>query len=137
MRLGLLFMLGGAGLVGWNLGRRDAALRPYLPAPGAPPAPPDSSVPVSALGARAASVLDESRELASLSRLRLTQGDAAAALQLHSGAWWKVGAAAVLATYTRDAALAERVRTAAEELSADGRRFEELAARGRAAGGGA
>ena len=136
MRLGFLLALGGAGLAGWHFGRQSAALRPYLPTPGAPP-PADAGVPVSALAARAAVVLDESRELAGLSRQRLVQGDVAAALQLHSGAWWKVGAAALLATYTRDPTLAERVRTTAEALNADGRRFEGLVERGRVAGGGA
>lgn len=136
MRFGFLLMLGGAGLAGWHFGRRDAALRPYVPAPGFPPLPADAAVPVSALASRAALALDESRELAVLSRRRLAEGDSEAALQLHSGAWWKVGAAAVLVTHTRDSGLAERVRTVAEELNADGRRFEELVARGRAAGGG-
>lgn len=136
MRFGFLLALGGVGLAGWHFGRQGAALRPYLPASGPPPAP-GAAVPVSTLAARAALVLDESRELAGLSRQRLTQGDAVAALQLHSGAWWKVGAAALLATYTRDPALAERIRIAAEALSADGRRFEDLAERGLTAGGGA
>ncbi len=72
-----------------------------------------------------------------LSRKRLAEGDVAFALQLHSGAWWKVGAAAVLGNYVKDSALGERVRLLAEELSGDSRRFEELAGRVCSAGSGA
>ena len=69
------------------------------------------------------------------SRGRLAAGDTALALQLHSSAWWMVGAAAVLATYARDAALDEAVRAQAAQLDVDGRRFEELVARGARAQG--
>lgn len=137
MRLGFLFMLGGAGLAGWHFGRQTTALRPYVSAPRLPPPAPDAAVPASVLAARAARALDDSRWAAALSRRRLAEGDVEGALQLHSVAWWWTGAAAVLGAHTRDAALTERVRAVIEELGADERRLEELARRGWTAGGGA
>lgn len=127
MRFGLLFMLGGAGLVGWNLGRRGA---------GAPPAAAGALVAASTLASRAEQALSEVQRLTALSRQALAGGDVIAAFQHYESAWRDLGAAAMLASYARDLELAGRIRAAAVALSADGYRFEDLAARGYMVGGG-
>lgn len=131
MRFGSLLALGGAGLAGWYFGRRGAALLPPGPSPAAPSAP----APVAALIARSEQALGEARRLAELSRRLLAESDVAAALQRYENAWWELGAAAMLASHAQDLALAGRIRAAAVALSADGYRFEDLAARGLAVEG--
>lgn len=128
MRFGSLLALGGAGLAGWYFGRRGAALLPPGPSPAAPG-------PVAALIARSEQALGEARRLAELSRRLLAESDVAGALQRYENAWWELGAAAMLASHAQDLALAGRIRAAAVALSADGYRFEDLAARGLAVEG--
>jgi len=125
MRLAPLLLLGGAGLVGWHFGRRGAVLLP----PGPPSATPGAPTPVAVLIARAEQALSEAQRLAELSRRLLRERDAAAALQRYENAWWELGAAAALASYTQDLALAGRIRAAAVALGADGYHFEDLIAR--------
>lgn len=133
MRLGSALLLGGVGLAAWHFGRRSPMLRPYLPLSWLPSAPAGAAVPVAALAARAASALESSRVAMTSSRGHLSRRDVELALQQHTAAWWMVGAAAVLATYARNAALDEEIRAQAARLDVDSRRFEELAVRGQGA----